>query len=178
MVSSVSSMIHGKLRLKSWPSHRAHYTKFEHRIPMRDGARLFTAVYLPNDTSSTYPILMTRTPYSCVPYGADRYPGSLGPIREFVEEGCIFVCQDVRGRVMSEGDFVNMRPHIARKSSADDVDESSDTCDTIEWLLEHVVSARGPQPAELGAEHLRGRRGRLHHRYAPCLPLRGASYGD
>ncbi len=122
---------------------RAHYTKFEHRIPMRDGARLFTAVYLPNDTSTTYPILMTRTPYSCAPYGADRYPGSLGPIREFVEEGYIFVCQDVRGRFMSEGDFVNMRPHIARKSSADDVDESSDTYDTIEWLLEHVPNNNG-----------------------------------
>jgi predicted acyl esterase len=79
---------------------RAHYTKFEHRIPMRDGARLFTAVYLPNDTSTTYPILMTRTPYSCDPYGADRYRGSLGPIREFVEEGYIFVCQDVRGRAL------------------------------------------------------------------------------
>ena len=122
---------------------RAHYTKFEHRIPMRDGARLFTAVYLPNDTSTTYPILMTRTPYSCAPYGADRYPGSLGPIHEFVEEGYIFVCQDVRGRFMSEGDFVNMRPHIARKSSADDVDESSDTYDTIEWLLEHVPNNNG-----------------------------------
>jgi len=122
---------------------RAHYTKFEHRISMRDGARLFTAVYVPNDASTTHPILMTRTPYSCKPYGADRYPESLGPTREFAEEGYIFVYQDVRGRFMSEGDFVNMRPHVAHKSSADDVDESSDTYDTVEWLVENVPNNNG-----------------------------------
>jgi putative CocE/NonD family hydrolase len=122
---------------------RAHYTKFEHRIPMRDGTRLFTTVYLPNDSSTTYPILMTRTPYSCKPYGTDRYPTSLGPTREFAEEAYIFVCQDVRGRFMSEGDFVNMRPHIADKSSANDVDESSDTYDTVEWLVDNVPNNNG-----------------------------------
>lgn len=94
---------------------RAHYTKFEHRIPVRDGVRLFTSVYVPNDSTTPHPILMIRTPYSCAPYGADRYPDSLGPIREFAQEGYIFVCQDVRGRFMSEGEFVNMRPHVPRK---------------------------------------------------------------
>src|SRR6266542_1204204 len=82
---------------------RDHYTKHEHRIPMRDGARLFTTVYVPKDTSQKYPMLMMRTPYGVRPYGKDRYPPSLGPSRYFREEGFIFVYQDVRGCYLSEG---------------------------------------------------------------------------
>jgi len=122
---------------------RSHYTKFEHRIPMRDGVRLYTAVYLPNDRSEAYPILMQRTPYGCDPYGADGYPDWFGPTAAFAREGYIFVCQDVRGRMMSEGEFDNMRPHVADKRGPQDVDESSDTYDTIEWLLANVAGHNG-----------------------------------
>jgi len=122
---------------------RAGYSKFEYWIPARDGARLYTSVYVPNDTSQTYPMVMIRTPYSCSPYGADRYPESLGPSAVMAREGYIFVCQDVRGRFMSEGEFVNMRPHRATKSGPADVDESTDTYDTIEWLINNVDGNNG-----------------------------------
>ena len=95
---------------------KAHYTKYEYRIPMRDGKKLFTAVYVPKDQEQRYPILLTRTPYSVRPYGVDRYRSDLGPSPLFAKEGYIFVYQDVRGRWMSEGEFVNMRPQIARKN--------------------------------------------------------------
>src|SRR5262245_53578652 len=68
---------------------KAHYTKFEYRIPMRDGVRLFTAVYVPKDEARTYPILLTRTPYSVRPYGADQYKSDLGPAPQFGKEGYI-----------------------------------------------------------------------------------------
>lgn len=121
---------------------RSAYAKFEHMVPMRDGVRLFTAVYVPDDRSRTYPILMVRTPYSAGPYGADRYPERLGPDAAFEREGFIFVVQDVRGRWMSEGDYENMRPH--RSTSPErKVDESTDTRDTIDWLLENVEGHNG-----------------------------------
>ena len=123
---------------------RAHYTKYEFRIPMRDGKRLFTAVYAPKDAAGgPYPFLMDRTPYSVAPYGEDKYPGRLGPSDEFEKGGYIFVYQDVRGRWMSEGDFVEMRPHIDEKKSPQDVDDASDTYDTIEFLLKHVANNNG-----------------------------------
>jgi len=117
---------------------KANYTKYEYRIPMRDGKRLFTAVYVPKDQSRTWPVLMARTPYSVGPYGVDQYRSDLGPSPLAGKEGYIFVYQDVRGRWMSEGDFVNMRPHRPGKQGAAEIDESSDTWDTIEWLLAHV----------------------------------------
>ena len=89
---------------------RSHYSKFEYRIPMRDGVHLFTAVYIPNDRTTTYPLLMFRTPYSVSPYGADRYKNRIGPSAALEEDGFIFVFQDVRGKFMSQGEFVNMRP--------------------------------------------------------------------
>jgi uncharacterized protein len=122
---------------------REHYTKHEYRIPMRDGKRLFTAVYTPKDTSQTYPFLMTRTPYSVAPYGGDAYPRSLGPSEEFEKSGYIFVYQDVRGRYMSEGKFVEMRPEIDHRKSNKDIDESTDTYDTIDWLLKNVPGNNG-----------------------------------
>ena len=121
---------------------RSSYTKYEHRIEMRDGAKLFTSVYLPNDLSKNYPILLQRTPYGVHPYGADQYRQSLGPYEEYVDEGFIFVYQDVRGRYLSEGDFDNMRPHLARKGKTD-TDESTDTWDTIEWLVQNVPGNNG-----------------------------------
>ena len=122
---------------------KAHYTKYEYRIPMRDGKRLFTSVYVPKDSSLAYPILMDRTPYSVGPYGVDQYKKQLGPSDEFEKSGYIFVYQDVRGRYMSEGDFVEMRPHIDVKKSSNDVDDSSDMYDTVEFLLKHVPNNNG-----------------------------------
>jgi hypothetical protein len=127
---------------------RSHYTKYEYRIPMRDGVRLFTAVYVPKasafpDDPGPYPILMQRTPYSVAPYGEDKYPPHLGPSDEFEKSGYIFVYQDVRGRWMSEGAFVEMRPHIDVKKSVKDVDDSSDASDTIDFLLKNVPNNNG-----------------------------------
>jgi len=122
---------------------RAHYTKYEFRIPMRDGIKLFTTVFVPKETSQTYPFLLTRTPYSISPYGADQYPRRLGPSPVFQRDGFIFVSQDVRGRFMSEGTFQEMTPHLDLKKSAKDVDESTDTYDTIEWLLHNVAGNNG-----------------------------------
>ncbi|MEX2173920.1 MAG: CocE/NonD family hydrolase [Pirellulaceae bacterium] len=122
---------------------RLHYNKQEFEIPMRDGVKLFTAVYLPRDTTRKYPLLLKRTPYSVAPYGADKYPGSLGPSEHFVKAGYLFVNQDVRGRFQSEGEFVQVTPHRARKEKPADVDESSDAFDTIEWLLKNVPGHNG-----------------------------------
>ena len=109
---------------------RERYTKYEFRVPMRDGVRLFTSVYVPKDTSKRYPFLVTRTPYSVGPYGIDAYRSSLGPSEEFQASGFIFVYQDARGRYMSEGEFKQVRPHVPVKRGPQDVDESSDMYDT------------------------------------------------
>jgi putative CocE/NonD family hydrolase len=122
---------------------RANYAKFEYRIPMRDGVKLFTAVYVPNDRRQRYPILLFRTPYSCGPYGADQYKTSLGPNLRFAKAGYIFAYQDVRGRFMSEGKFVDMTPQIREKKTPGDVDESTDAYDTIEWLVKHLANNNG-----------------------------------
>lgn len=122
---------------------RSHYTKHEYRIPMRDGVRLFTSVYMPIDArpSRKYPFLIMRTPYSVSPYGVDRYKRTLA-YEAFEREGFIFVFQDVRGRYASEGEFVNMRPHRAEKGPKD-IDESTDTYDSIEWLTKNVPEGNG-----------------------------------
>lgn len=122
---------------------REHYTKYEYRIPMRDGVHLFTEVYVPKDTSQSYPFLIMRTPYSLAPYGEDHYRTRLGPSEAFARAGYIFVYQDARGRYMSEGKFVEMRPHIDVKRSNHDVDDSSDMYDTVDWLLKHVPNNNG-----------------------------------
>ncbi|MEZ5399065.1 MAG: CocE/NonD family hydrolase [Bryobacteraceae bacterium] len=121
---------------------KAHYTKYEYRIPMRDGVKLFTAVFTPKDTSKRYPFLLTRTPYSLRPYGADQYRESLGPSEEFAESGYIFVYQDVRGRWMSEGKYEHIRAYIANKSGKQ-VDEASDTYDTFAWLEKNIPNHNG-----------------------------------
>ncbi len=122
---------------------RAHYTKHDFRIPMRDGVKLFTSVYVPKDASRTFPILMQRTPYSISPYGVDNYRTVLGPSEGFEKEGFIFVYQDVRGRYMSEGEFVDMPYHKTRLEGPADTDESTDTYDTIDWLVKHVPNNNG-----------------------------------
>jgi putative CocE/NonD family hydrolase len=120
-----------------------NYTKIERMIPMRDGVKLFTAIYIPKDSGEKYPFLIERTPYSCRPYGENNYPGRLGPNKYFPGEKYIFVYQDVRGRHMSEGQFQEMTPAIDNKKSAKDVDESSDTYDAIEWLLKNIPNNNG-----------------------------------
>jgi predicted acyl esterase len=122
---------------------QAHYTKYEHRIAMRDGVRLFTAVYVPKEASQSYPILLLRTPYTVSPYGADNYSQAPANLEKFAKEGFVFAYQDVRGRVKSEGTFVNARPYIPLKRGPADVDESSDAYDTIDWLVKNVPGNNG-----------------------------------
>lgn len=122
---------------------RAHYTKHEYRIPMRDGTRLFASVYIPKDTSEKYPILMERTPYSVAPYGVDNYRAVVGPSEAAEKEGFIFVYEDVRGRYMSQGTFVDVRPHKTKLDGPRDFDDSTDTYDTIEWLIHNVPDNNG-----------------------------------
>ncbi len=120
-----------------------NYTKKEVDIPMRDGVKLHTTIYIPNDTSKKYPIIMQRTPYSSKPYGEGKFKKSIGPNIHLMKEGNIIVYQDVRGRWLSEGSYVNMRAYIPNKTSDKDIDESSDTYDTIEWLVNNVEHNNG-----------------------------------
>lgn len=119
-----------------------HYTKFEYRIPMRDGVRLFTRVYVPKDDSQPWPILLTRTPYACKPYGPDRYTDPVGSFETLARDRFILVTQDVRGRFGSEGEFVHVRPFRPDKGPRD-TDESTDAWDTIDWLVKHVPGHNG-----------------------------------
>ncbi|SMO91264.1 CocE/NonD family hydrolase [Gracilimonas mengyeensis] len=116
------------------------YTKQELQIEMRDGIKLHTTIYAPKDTSKSYPILIKRTPYSCRPYGEDAFPYAIHSNPYLVESGYIFVCQDVRGRWMSEGSYSTMTPNIPGPEGPD---ESSDTYDTIEWLLANIPNHIG-----------------------------------
>jgi hypothetical protein len=141
------------LLLTAWPSLaaaqdaayiREHYTKFEHRIPMRDGVRLFTVVYVPKDKTRSCPIMLRRTPYSVAPYGIDAYlekPDNQR--RRYFQEGYIIAYQDVRGRMMSEGEFVNVRPYLPVKRTPQDIDETTDTFDTVDWLVKNVPGNNG-----------------------------------
>ncbi len=118
-----------------------NYTKREYRIPMRDGVKLFISVYSPKDTSVKYPILLLRTPYSCSPYGEDKYKDHIGPSRYLEKEKYIFVWEDVRGKFMSEGKYINMRPW--ERGAKGKIDETTDTYDTIDWLIKNVKGNNG-----------------------------------
>ncbi|HEY0101790.1 MAG TPA: CocE/NonD family hydrolase, partial [Pyrinomonadaceae bacterium] len=122
---------------------KANYEKREYRIPVRDGVKLFTSVYLPKDASRKYPIMFSRTPYTVAPYGEDKYKGLLGPSEHFMREGYIFVYQDVRGKFLSEGEYMDVRPYKPQKSSPTDIDESTDTYDTIDWLIKNIPNHNG-----------------------------------
>ncbi len=110
---------------------------------MRDGVRLFTSAYVPKDSTKQHPIIMARTPYSVAPYGIDSYRETLGPSAQFGKSGYIAVYQDVRGRNLSEGKFEDVRPQIPDKKSKEEIDESSDTYDTIDWLVKNVPHNNG-----------------------------------
>ncbi|QLG44465.1 CocE/NonD family hydrolase [Costertonia aggregata] len=120
-----------------------NYTKQEVDIAMRDGVKLHTTIYSPKDTSKKYPIIMQRTPYSSRPYGEGKFKAKIGPNIHMMKEGNIIVYQDVRGRWLSEGHYENMRAYIPNKTSDTDIDESSDTYDTIEWLVNNVENNNG-----------------------------------
>ncbi len=120
-----------------------NYTKKEVHITMRDGLQLFTCIYSPKDTSKKYPIIMQRTPYDCSPYGADQFMTNIAPNEVMMKEGYIVVYQDVRGRYMSDGLYDNMRGYIPNKKSKKEVDEASDTYDTIDWLVKNVANNNG-----------------------------------
>ena len=120
-----------------------NYTKQEVRIKMRDGLELFTAIYSPKDTSKKYPIVMQRTPYNCAPYGPDQFKRSIAPNETMMKEGYIVVYQDVRGRYMSDGLYDNMKGYIPNKKGKTEVDEASDTYDTIDWLVKNVANNNG-----------------------------------
>ena len=122
---------------------KRHYDKFEYMIPMRDGNKLFTLVYVPKDKSKQWPILMNRTCYNASGYG--DYAFHDHPSDELVRKGYILVFQDVRGRYMSEGQFNNMTPNIPgndRKNKSA-VDESSDTWDSIDWMVKNIKGNNG-----------------------------------
>ena len=123
---------------------KENFIKKEVYIPMRDGVKLFTSIYIPKDISKAkkYPFLMQRTCYSVAPYGENEYRSALGPNKYLMNEKYVFVYQDVRGRYMSEGTFTNMSPQVERKTKKD-VDESTDTYDTIEWLLKNINNNNG-----------------------------------
>jgi len=118
-----------------------HYTKNEYMVPMRDGVKLFTIVYTPKDQSEKYPVMLHRTPYGSPPYGAD-YRRTLGPWADFAKERFVFAYQDVRGKFRSEGEFEVMRP-IKENKGPRDTDESTDTYDTIDWLVKNVPNNNG-----------------------------------
>ena len=125
---------------------RENYSKYEYKIAIRDGVKLFTAVYIPKDVAAegkTYPILLVRTPYNVAPYGEDKFPNSLGPSHLFTREKFISAYQDVRGRYMSEGDFTIARPQKPIKKGPQDTDESTDAYDTIDWLVKNVPGNTG-----------------------------------
>ncbi len=123
----------------------ADYSKQEVYITMRDGTRLFTSIYSPKNTGQKYPVMLMRTPYSVKPYGEDNMRESLGPNQFMMADGYIFVYQDVRGRWMSEGLYDNMRPQInnQNKKKQKEIDESTDTYDTIDWLVKNLKNNNG-----------------------------------
>lgn len=131
---------------QTWPDSaylRSHYTKSEVAIRMRDGVQLQTVIYAPVGGTATTPILLTRTPYSAGPYGPDTYTGRLGPGYGFADAGYIFAIQDVRGRYRSQGKFVHMTPTLTAPAGSNQIDETTDTWDTIEWLIHNVPRNNG-----------------------------------
>ncbi len=121
-----------------------NYYKIEKQIPMRDGIKLFTAIYIPKDKNEKHPMLITRTPYSCRPYGENNYIPVWNSYKmEYAKENYIFVLQDVRGRYMSEGEFMDVRPFNPNKKTKNDIDEASDSYDAIDWLIKNIPDNNG-----------------------------------
>jgi putative CocE/NonD family hydrolase len=143
-VSAVSSLAQPSQALQTEIAEyvKANYTKREVQIQVRDGVKLFTVIYEPKDKSQKYPILLNRTPYQVGPYGPDKFKNAIGPNYLFAKEGYIFAYQDVRGRWRSEGVWEDVRPDIANTKPTE-IDESTDTYDTIDWLVKNVENNNG-----------------------------------
>jgi putative CocE/NonD family hydrolase len=122
---------------------RQKYDKKEVYITMRDGVRLFTSVYTPKNTAIKHPVLLKRTPYNIEPQGPQNYNVFLQVYSRYTDGEYIMVFQDVRGRYMSEGSFENIRPVVAIKKSDREIDESTDTWDTVDWLIKNVDGNNG-----------------------------------
>jgi putative CocE/NonD family hydrolase len=120
-----------------------NYIKKEVSIPMRDGVNLFTSVYIPKDQSEKHPILLTRTPYSVAPYGKAYRPYWRNYMMRYCRENYILVNQDIRGKYMSEGVFEVVRPFNPNKKTNNDIDEASDSYDTIDWLVKNIDHNNG-----------------------------------
>ncbi|MEX1140495.1 MAG: CocE/NonD family hydrolase [Bacteroidota bacterium] len=163
---------------------KKHYRKSEHMVLMRDGVRLFTAVYIPLDTARTYPIMFLRTPYSVAPYGVDKYRATLGPSKLFDRQGYIFVHQDIRGKFMSEGKYEYHAPIRPEADGTKPVDHSTDTYDTIEWLIKNTSRHNGrvgiwgiSYPGFLAAQSLVGSHPALKA-VSPQAPMGDTFIGD
>ena len=120
-----------------------NYTKKEVSIPMRDGVKLFTSIYIPTDQSEKHPVLLTRTPYSISPYGNSIKKYWRSYMMRYCKENYIMVNQDIRGKYMSEGSFEVVRPFNPNKQTDKDIDEASDSYDTIDWLIKNVANNNG-----------------------------------
>src|SRR3989344_2844588 len=121
-----------------------NYYKIERSIPMRDGVKLFTSIYIPKDASKKYPIMMTRSPYSCAPYGENKFRNFWSRnTKEYFKQNYIVVLQDVRGAYMSEGTYEDVRPFNPNKKSKKDTDEASDTYDAIDWMIKNIPTNNG-----------------------------------
>lgn len=119
-----------------------HYNKLETMVPMRDGTRLLTQVFSPLDSTELHPVIFIRSPYGIEPY-EEAFTHYTLPSLQFARENYIIVMQDIRGRSLSEGDFVYMTPYIKNKNSPKKVDESSDAYDTIDWILNNIPGHNG-----------------------------------
>ena len=138
----ITSVIKTSAQDSAWI--RNNYYKIERYVLTRDGVELFTSLYIPKDSTEEHPILLNRTPYSCAPYGEDKWLSWWGSYKkEYFKEGYIMVIQDVRGRWMSHGQFEDIRPFNPNKKTNHDVDEASDTYDAIEWLIKNVPHNNG-----------------------------------
>ncbi len=113
------------------------YLKYEYKIPMRDGVKLHTIVYVPKDSTQKFPIIFGRTPYTTAPYGSE-YLKANGNNYWMAQEKYIIALQDVRGKFLSEGDYEDVRPINPHKKTNKDIDESTDAYDTIEWLIKNI----------------------------------------
>jgi len=119
------------------------YRKIEYRIPMRDGKKMYCAVYVPVGRSGKHPIMLERTPYSAGPYGPNKMTGGLPGSKKFQDANYIFAFSDVRGRFMSEGKWAEIRPILATHKTKSDVDETTDAYDTVDYLIKHVPGNNG-----------------------------------
>ena len=121
---------------------RDNYSKREVLVKMRDGISLFTSIYTPKDKSKKYPILLKRTPYTIAPYGDSAFVQAFQN-HVLMRELNIFAFQDVRGKWLSEGNFVDIRPVISDRKTNQDIDESTDLYDTAEWLVKNAEGNNG-----------------------------------